>query len=128
MNNGSWKSNEISYLRENINKKTFAQIAEHLGRSELAVKLYIHRHRLVVGPTVKRNLLVELIEKKIGSTKYFQPTREFYKDIGMTQQRFWDLFNGKKQMTDDEYLKIAKFFNVTLEEAFEARQLNLFQE
>ena len=35
--------------RENVNKKTLEQMAEHLGRSALAVQLYMHRKHIVVG-------------------------------------------------------------------------------
>lgn len=128
MNNGSWKQQEIDFLMENVGKLTLSELASGVGKSELAVKLYMHRHRINPGPVVKRNLLQELLKMKFGNPKYFQPTREFYADIGITQRRFWDLFHGRKQISDEEYLKFAKYFNVTLEEAFEARQLNLFQE
>ncbi|MBM6865864.1 XRE family transcriptional regulator [Bacteroides caecigallinarum] len=128
MNNGSWKQNEIDFLTENIGKLTLAEMATTLGKTELAVKLYMHRHRMNIGPVVKRNLLQELLRMKFGNPKFFQPTREFYAEIGITQRRFWDLFHGRKQITDAEYLQFAKYFNVSLEEAFEARQLNLFQE
>lgn len=128
MNNGSWKQNEIEYLTENIGKLTLAEMAAALGKTELAVKLYMHRHRMNIGPVVKRNLLQELLRMKFGNPKFFQPTREFYAEIGITQRRFWDLFHGRKQITDAEYLQFAKYFNVSLEEGFEARQLNLFQE
>lgn len=128
MNNGSWKQHEIDFLMVNVGKLTLSELASGVGKSELAVKLYMHRHRINPGPVVKRNLLQELLKMKFGNPKYFQPTREFYADIGITQRRFWDLFHGRKQISDEEYLKFAKYFNVTLEEAFEARQLNLFQE
>ena len=128
MNKGSWKPEEIKFLNDNIGRLTLADLAERLGKSELAVKLYMYRHRMTIGPVVKRNLLQELLKIKFGNPKYFQPTREFYADIGITQRRFWDLFHGRKPLTDAEYLKFAKHFNVSLEEAFEARQLNLFQE
>lgn len=128
MNNGSWKQNEIDFLTENIGKLTLAELAAALGKTELAVKLYMHRHRMNIGPVVKRNLLQELLRMKFGNPKFFQPTREFYAEIGITQRRFWDLFHGRKQITDAEYLQFAKYFNVSLEEDFEARQLNLFQE
>lgn len=128
MNNGSWKQNEIDFLTDNIGKLTLAELAAALGKTELAVKLYMHRHRMNIGPVVKRNLLQELLRMKFGNPKFFQPTREFYAEIGITQRRFWDLFHGRKQITDAEYLQFAKYFNVSLKEAFEARQLNLFQE
>ena len=60
MNNGSWKQNEIDFLTDNIGKLTLAEMAAALGKTELAVKLYMHRHRMNIGPVVKRNLLQEL--------------------------------------------------------------------
>ena len=54
MNNGRWQPDEDRYVRENVNKKTLEQMAEHLGRSALAVQLYMHRKHIVVGLTVKR--------------------------------------------------------------------------
>lgn len=128
MNLGSWTSEQKKFLEENIGKLTLEQIGERLGKSALAVKLYMHRHRMSVGPKVKRNILQELLRMKFGDPRYFQPTREFYRDIGITQRRWWDLFHGRKQITRDEYLRIAKNFNLTLEEAFESRQLKLFEE
>ena len=96
MNNGSWKQNEIDFLTNNIGKLTLAELAAALGKTELAVKLYMHRHRMNIGPVVKRNLLQELLRMKFGNPKFFQPTREFYAEIGITQRRFWDLFHGRK--------------------------------
>ena len=92
MNKGSWKPEEIKFLNDNIGRLTLADLAERLGKSELAVKLYMHRHRMTIGPVVKRNLLQELLKIKFGNPKYFQPTREFYADIGITQRRFWICF------------------------------------
>lgn len=128
MNLGSWTPEQEAFLKKSIGKLTIEQIGMHLGKSALAVKLYMHRHRMSVGPKVKRNILQELLRMKFGDPRYFQPTREFYRDIGITQRRWWDLFHGRKQITRDEYLRVAKNFNLTIEEAFESRQLKLFEE
>ena len=108
MNLGSWTPEQEAFLKKSIGKLTLEQIGMHLGKSALAVKLYMHRHRMSVGPKVKRNILQELLRMKFGDPRYFQPTREFYRDIGITQRRWWDLFHGRKQITRDEYLCIAK--------------------
>ena len=36
-----------------------------IGRSEMAVKLYVHRARICFRPSVKRNLVVELLRIRL---------------------------------------------------------------
>lgn len=78
MNNGRWRPDEDRYVRENVNKKTLEQMAEHLGRSALAVQLYMHRKHIVVGQTVKRNLVQEILRLKFRHPENFMPNRAFY--------------------------------------------------
>lgn len=56
------------------------------------------------------------------------PTRAFYREVGINQMRWWDLFHGRKNITQTEYVALSKYFGLTLEEAFEARQLSMFEE
>lgn len=56
------------------------------------------------------------------------PTRAFYREVGINQMRWWDLFHGRKNITQAEYVALSKYFGLTLEEAFEARQLSMFEE
>ena len=52
MNNGKWKQEEEIYVRENVGKKTMEEMAEYVGRSPLAVKLFLHRKKIVAGQTL----------------------------------------------------------------------------
>lgn len=127
MNNGSWSPEDKQFIKDNAGKMTLSELAEKVNRSELAVQLYMHRHRIVIGQTVKRNLLQEILKLKFVQAEYFTPTRAFYRAVGINQMRYWDLYYGRKQITQNEYIAIATHFNVSLEEAFNARQLNLFE-
>lgn len=124
----SWQKKDILFLRENIGKLAFKDIASHLGRSELAIQLYVHRYRIPIGEQKGRNLVQELLTMKFVNPEYFSPTRAFYKAIKMTQKRWWDLYYGKDKLTEDEYYRLIEHFKVSLKDAFEARQLKLFGE
>lgn len=128
MNNGRWQPHEDGFVRDNVNKMTLEQMAEHLGKSVLAVKLYMHRNHIVCGQTVKRNIVQEMLRIKFRHTENFMPTRTFYHEVGINQMRWWDLFHGRKNITQTEYIALSKYFGITLEEAFEARQLCIFEE
>lgn len=128
MNNGRWQPHEDSFVRDNVNKMTLEQMAEHLGKSVLAVKLYMHRNHIIIGQTVKRNIVQEMLRIKFRHPENFLPTRAFYREVGINQMRWWDLFHGRKNITQTEYVALSKYFGLTLEEAFEARQLSMFEE
>lgn len=127
MNNGRWQPHEDGFVRDNVNKMTLEQMAEHLGKSVLAVKLYMHRNHIVCGQTVKRNIVQEMLRIKFRHPENFMPTRTFYHEVGINQMRWWDLFHGRKNITQTEYIALSKYFGITLEEAFEARQLCIFE-
>lgn len=63
---------------------------------------------------------------KFKHPENFMPNRPFYKAVGINQMRFWDLYYGRKPITQEEYLSLCDYFGITLQEAFEARQLNIF--
>lgn len=104
------------------------EMAEYVGRSPLAVKLFLHRKKIVAGQTVKRNLVQEMLRLKFRHPENFSPTREFYREVNINQMRFWDIYYGRKQITQQEYVALSKYFGLTLQEAFEARQLSMFNE
>lgn len=128
MNNGKWKQEEEIYVRENVGKKTMEEMAEYVGRSPLAVKLFLHRKKIVAGQTVKRNLVQEMLRLKFRHPENFSPTREFYREVNINQMRFGDIYYGRKQVTQQEYVALSEYFGLTLQEAFEARQLSMFNE
>lgn len=121
-----WSQKEIELLKENLGKRSFSEIGKMLGRSELAVQLYVHRARLCFRPSVKRNLVIELLRIRLVNVDYFTPTTAFIKACGLAPERFWSLYRGECRPTDEEYLHIAGTLGVTLQEAFESRQLTLF--
>jgi len=126
MNNGRWSPTEEQFIRDNAGKLTLEQMADHVGRSELAVQLFIHRRRIQIGTVVKRNLVLEIIKLRYQHPEDFTPSTAFYKSIGLNQRRWWDIYFGRKPIIESEYLTISKYFGITLEEAFECRQLSLF--
>lgn len=40
--------------------------------------------------------------------------------------RYWDIFFGRKAIKPEEYKAVAAYFNITISEAFDSLQLNLF--
>jgi len=132
MNNGAWKPEEEDYVLQNYKTKTPEEMADHLcsfpnniPKSATAVQLYMHRNRIAIS-TVKRNLIIELLTLKFIDPKYFTPNKDFYKAVKITAPRWWDLYFGRSMATDEEYLAIAIHFKVSLQEAFESRQLTIF--
>ena len=123
-----WSESQEKLLRENLGKKTLNEIAKELGKSELAVKLYIHRKNIVYRPSVKRNLVLELFRIKLVNPEYFAVTKDFLRAVDINQVRFWKLYRGEESPTDAEYLRLATTLKVSLQEAFEARQLSLFND
>ncbi|MFK2520363.1 XRE family transcriptional regulator [Bacteroides fragilis] len=126
MNNGRWTPEEEKYIRDNAGKLTLSEMAAFVGRSELAVQLFMHRRKIVIRQVVKRNLVQEILSMKFKHPENFMPNRPFYKEVGINQMRFWDLYYGRKPITNKEYLSLCDYFGITLQEAFEARQLNIF--
>lgn len=128
MNQSRWSPQEKEYVLSQIGKKNFDEIGREIGRSGLAVKLFVHRQRLPIRKTVKNNLLIKLLEVKFGNPEYFNPTREFYREVGMTQMRFWSLYKGESQITEKEHKAIREHLQIDDKAAFEARQLNIFSQ
>lgn len=125
-NNKRWTAEDAAYIRRNLGKVSLKDMASHLERSSMSVRLYILRNRLTVGRTVKRNLLIEMLKVKFRYPEDFCPTRTFYKETGIGQRRYWDLYFGRKSIKPEEYTTIATYLGVTIREAFESRQLELF--
>ncbi len=125
-NNKRWTAEDAAYVRQNLGKVSLEDMASYLERSSMSVRLYILRNRLTVGRTVKRNLLLEILKIKFRHPEDFCPTRMFYKETGIGQRRYWDLYFGRKSIMGKEYASIVAYFGVTIREAFESRQLELF--
>lgn len=123
-----WTSSDEIYVRNNFQKKTVDDIAKELGKSRMAVQLFIHRKRITAGGKIKRNIVQEILKLKFTHIEDFQPNRNFYNETKIGQRRWWQLYFGEKQILQNEYLSLTRYFGITLQEAFEARQLNLFEE
>lgn len=126
--NKRWTENETSFVKNNLGKLSFEQMGRELNRSAMSVRLFVLRNRLTVGLQVKRNILMEMLKIKFRHPEDFTPTRAFYTETGINQRRWWDLYYGRKPITGKEYAAVADYLGVTIQEAFDSRQLDLFEE
>lgn len=126
--NRRWTTEEDNFIRENYGKMSFEDMATRLGRSAMSVRLYALRRRITLKPVVKRNLLMEMLKIKFRHSEEFTPSRAFYMETGIGQRRWWDLYYGRKPITSKEYSSVASYLGLTIQEAVEARQLDLFNE
>ena len=74
------------------------------------------------------NMVQEILRLKFRHPENFMPNRAFYQEVGINQMRWWDIFYGRKNINQEEYIALSKYFGITLEEAFAARQLCIFEE
>ncbi len=123
-----WNNTEKQFVRDNADKLTIEQMSDKIGRSYTAVKLFLHRNRIPVGTTVKRNMTLELIRLRYKNPEDFYPSKAFYETLKFTPQRWWDLYLGKKQISETEYIALCDYLGVTLPEAFETRQLTFLED
>lgn len=125
--NNRWSKEDVSYLQENYGKKSLEEMGAHLGKSAMAVRLYVLRHRLDSHhQVVKENRLKKLLEYRFRHLEDFTPSKFFYKETGINQVRYWDLFFGREPITPKEYRAVASYFGITKSEAFGSYQLDLF--
>ena len=124
--NRRWNSEDDEFVRLNLGKMSFEDMGECLGRSPMSVRLYVLRRKLTTGQLVKRNLLIKLLQIKFRHPEDFAPTRMFYEETGIGQRRYWDLYFGRKAITWKEYAAVAEYLGVTVREAVNSRQLELF--
>ena len=126
--NKRWTEEDATFVKNNLGKLSFEQMGRALNRSAMSVRLFVLRNRLTVGLQVKRNILMEMLKIKFRHPEDFTPTRAFYKETGINQRRWWNLYYGRKPITGKEYAAVADYLGVTIQEAFDSRQLNLFEE
>ena len=126
--NKRWTEGDVTFVKNNLGKLSFEQMGRALNRSAMSVRLFCLRNRFTVGLQVKRNILMEMLKIKFRHPEDFTPTRAFYTETGINQRRFWDLYYGRKNISSKEYVAVAEYLGVTLQEAFETRQLDLFEE
>lgn len=126
MTRKSWSEEQKALVRENIKTMPVAEMARILGKSENAVRLFMHRDRIQYRPAVKNNIVMQMLTHVFRDPRYFSPTREFYLQTGITQVRFWKLYRGEASPTEEEYHALIEHFQVSKVEMFENRQLRLF--
>lgn len=123
-----WSKEQIDYLMAHLYKDTIPNIAQHLNRSENAVRLFLYRRRIPVHREIRENLTRKLLDIKMSNSDYFHPTRAFFKSVGITQKRWARIYFGYDQATEAELLAVSKHLQLNTEELFsllEARQLTL---
>jgi hypothetical protein len=126
-----WTPEEEQWLAENINKLTMPEVCEHLQRNENTVNIKLLRLRIprrkggVNKEMVSRNMVIEMLTQRIGDPATFKPTRQFFERTEIMQKRFHQLYRGEKNITVKEYRALAREWNVTLDDAFEMRQLKM---
>lgn len=129
MSKNRWNKEEIDFVTKNYGTMSLDKMARYLGRSEMAVRLYALRHRLYSKhQIVKENRLKKLLESRFRHIEDFQPSRQFFIETGINQMRYWDLFFGRKSIKPEEYKAVASYFNITVAEAFDSLQLELFDQ
>ncbi|MDR2949207.1 MAG: hypothetical protein LBV71_08355 [Prevotella sp.] len=109
-------------------KKSISEIASEIDASEYDLKQFIHRNRLFGVNMDSRNLAFKIVKVKFRNPEYFRPTREFFKIVGITQKRWWNLYRGDEEMSELEFQRVSLHLGLTLEDVFEARQLNWIQD
>ena len=126
-----WTPEEENWLRNNWDKFPIQEIYAHFpNRTEMSVDLKMHRLRIPIGKSpnkqrVSRNLVLELLVSRIGNPQFFTPKRDFYERTGIGQKRFGQLFRGEANPTKNEYLALAREWNVTIYEAIDMNQMQL---
>ena len=120
-----WRKH-LPFLEKNVGRMTQEEMARELKVDLTELKLFLHRYR-IFPETEDRNLAQEIIALKFIYPEYFTPTRTFFNVTGIGQRRWWQLYRGDKKMTESEYKAITEHLEISLQEAFEIRQLILFE-
>ena len=126
----SWSEEEDRFVRTNAGMMSFENIGVALGRSALAVQLYMHRKGIPTRPVLKRPIVRLMIQTKFGDENLFTPNRAFYQRVGIGMKRFQNLSKGYCQPTQEEIIKISRALNMQPDEMLklqDATQLYLFE-
>ena len=58
----SWTEDQRQFVIDNAGKLSFEEMGIRLGKSKNAVHLFIHRNRIPYKPSVKVNIVKELLD------------------------------------------------------------------
>lgn len=126
----TWRKNEVDYLLNHMNTLSIEQISKNLGRSVNSVNQFLHRKRLtpktVIAP--ENNLLLKILTEAIKDPALFTPNRFFFDSVKIGQKKYQMIYKGLIKMTDEECLRVVRFFDIPLERVHWIRQLNLFDQ
>ena len=121
-----WSAAQKEYVFKHLHKKTLSQIARDIARTERALNLFLHRNRHDPRISVKSNLLIQVLSLKFKDIACFTPTRSFFDAVQIGQKRYWSIFKGNEIVTEDEIKRIAHYLEVSLDDIYQVRQLELF--
>ncbi len=125
----NWKQLKPKIEKLILQGKTPEEIALQLHVDTFNLKQFIHRERIVSPQNAKKILAFELVKLYTrGHPEYFKPQRDFFKTTRIKQKRWWALYRGEKSMTQEEYLRVTEHLSISLQEAFDARQLSFIPE
>ena len=65
-----------------------------------------------------------MVKLKFVHPEYFRPTKKFYRAVGMTQRQWWSAYRGETKLTETQYKALCSHLGVTLQEAFDTRQIS----
>jgi hypothetical protein len=65
-----------------------------------------------------KNNLKTIIEEKQTTAFPFRPSHTWYKEIGISKQRFGEILRNEKQPTLDELAKLSAFFEAEVSELY----------
>lgn len=67
----------------------------------------------------KTNALMTTINQWEGKTKLrFRPQKSFYKELGITRIRFWQIAKGEKGLSVDEARNLSAYFQISISNFF----------
>lgn len=123
-----WTHDDADYIRSHLGTTSWEDMANALKRSTMSIRLFVLRNKIAPPGQVKRNRLAALLKSRFKHPEDFTPSRAFYQETGIGQRRYWDIYFGRKAITGKEYATVAEYFGISVSDAFEALQLDLFEE
>ncbi|MDR0829243.1 MAG: XRE family transcriptional regulator [Prevotellaceae bacterium] len=121
-----WTADEKKFVFDNIGKMTYEDIAVKLQKSEMALRIFLHRHRTNPRTVLKDNIVLKILQERFVYPEFFMPTREFYNNVKIGQRRWWLLYKGVERARDEECNRIIDYLQVDRKEFFVKLQLELF--
>jgi hypothetical protein len=127
MSKTHWSEAQKQIVFDSIGKISIEDIATRVNRTPRAVRLFLHRHKIAPGKTVRHNLVLSVLKRKFDYPEYFAPTKQFFLDVKINQKRWWALYYGRNPITPEEYDRLCNHLNISPVDRFEARQMELFE-